>query len=166
MTDGWTRKLILLCGYDEMAAGFKDLNLPIFSVPDLFMRQKIVNDRPAQSVRRSSVPSNVHNSAERSHSESVHHSTMDVNGQARQCSSPSPPSYTSAVQRARSPPAMTATPTLNASEHGMAAFAETDDGWKVKSKISVPKKDGNKRSIIHIVCLLPFLLTPISQPSL
>lgn len=163
MTDGWTHKLILLRGYDEMAAGFKELNLPIFPISDLFMHQKIVIDRMTQSARRASVPSNVHSPAERPRSDSVHQTIVDSGGQARQFSSPSPPSYTAAVQRARSP-AISTTPTLNVSD-GMAASGGADDGWKVKSKASVSKQDGNKRSTVNIVCLLLPLLILVAHSS-
>jgi len=42
ITAGFKHKLILLQGYSDMATGIKELDLPSFSIPDLFMLEKLV----------------------------------------------------------------------------------------------------------------------------
>ncbi|KAF8974358.1 hypothetical protein BDZ97DRAFT_1911551 [Flammula alnicola] len=42
ITAGFKHKLILLRGYTDMAAGINELELPSFSIPDLFIPQKLV----------------------------------------------------------------------------------------------------------------------------
>lgn len=57
MTSGFTQKLILLQSYAEHAAGFDDLELPVLSIPGLFIPQKLVASLPTQdSLALSSVP--------------------------------------------------------------------------------------------------------------
>lgn len=41
ITAGFKQKLILLRGYADMAAGINELELPSFSIPDLFIPQKL-----------------------------------------------------------------------------------------------------------------------------
>jgi len=43
ITAGFKHKLILLRGYSDMAAGINELELPSFSIPDLFIQQKLGN---------------------------------------------------------------------------------------------------------------------------
>ena len=42
ITAGFKHKLILLQGYSDMATGIKDLDLPSFNIPELFMPEKLV----------------------------------------------------------------------------------------------------------------------------
>jgi len=42
ITAGFKHKLILLQGYSDMATGIKDLDLPSFHIPELFMPEKLV----------------------------------------------------------------------------------------------------------------------------
>lgn len=41
LTAGYGQKLVLLTGYADMAAGFRQLELPTLSIPDLFEREKL-----------------------------------------------------------------------------------------------------------------------------
>lgn len=42
ITAGFKHKLVLLQGYSDMATGIKELDLPSFSIPELFMPEKLV----------------------------------------------------------------------------------------------------------------------------
>lgn len=58
ITAGYKSKLVLLKSYTDMAAGISDLDLPSFSIPDLFMSQKLGPSAPpslSKSRRSSSV---------------------------------------------------------------------------------------------------------------
>ena len=46
MTAGYGQKLVLLSGYAEMAAGFRQLELPVLTIPDLFEREKFAAPAP------------------------------------------------------------------------------------------------------------------------
>ncbi|KAF5393755.1 hypothetical protein D9757_000158 [Collybiopsis confluens] len=47
ITAGYKNKLVLLKGYTEMATGIADMDLPVLTIPNLFIPQKIVNETVA-----------------------------------------------------------------------------------------------------------------------
>ncbi|KAF9534146.1 hypothetical protein CPB83DRAFT_803828 [Crepidotus variabilis] len=65
ITAGFKQKLILLRSYSDMAAGIDELDLPSFSIPDLFIAQKLASNpspvhnpsQPAPTSTASPVPS-------------------------------------------------------------------------------------------------------------
>lgn len=56
ITAGFKQKLILLRGYTDMAAGINELDLPSFTVPDLFLPQKLAPATGSFSNPSTSVP--------------------------------------------------------------------------------------------------------------
>ncbi|KAF8076247.1 hypothetical protein FPV67DRAFT_405557 [Lyophyllum atratum] len=48
ITAGFKQKLILLRSYADMAAGIADLELPVLTIPELFLTQKLVISHPSQ----------------------------------------------------------------------------------------------------------------------
>jgi hypothetical protein len=66
ITEGFGSKISLLQGYTEMPPAMHNLKLPKFSVPDLFMKEKIVNSPKLVDaiVTNGHIPSSPGKSAE------------------------------------------------------------------------------------------------------
>ncbi|KAH9482826.1 hypothetical protein JR316_0004926 [Psilocybe cubensis] len=56
ITSGFKNKLILLRSYTDMAAGINELELPSFSIPDLFISQKLGMPAPPSHINSIPVP--------------------------------------------------------------------------------------------------------------
>ncbi|RDB22629.1 hypothetical protein Hypma_010355 [Hypsizygus marmoreus] len=56
ITAGFKQKLILLRSYTDMAAGIADLDLPVLTIPDLFLTQKLGTTQPAAQIITSAPP--------------------------------------------------------------------------------------------------------------
>ncbi|KAG6880451.1 hypothetical protein C0992_000053 [Termitomyces sp. T32_za158] len=155
ITAGFKQKMTLLRSYTEMATGIVDLELPILTIPELFLERKLIIPpplpqaaldpvAPAKTLRIGSVECQMSLSAELDSSQQ-HQETLETENPAppRQFSMPS--SYSSVVQVAQK---RVTTPDLDSS--GSTTSDASDD----LPELPIPTFKGSRHINPSIVSLM------------
>ena len=174
ITAGLKSKLTLMRGYTDIAAGFSELELPSFSIPDLFIPNKLVNSPPSSRTNSppmqplvplpTSPPPAAPQERKMVHRSSI--STIQQGFDALPFASSgegeetvrkqplTPPSYSSAVQSSP-PPKRVCTPELDSS--ASTSSSDESDDFSIVSHSRSLTNSRSRRVNPNIVSLRPQL---------